>query len=201
MSQQCEVKRIQQNSAQQVVDQAMQARDQAKQDYLQCLGPAEQGAAALADAQGALDQSVKEAEQLLFMNGFILKQLQREANNEQTLISLAEIAEGEANTMQGQIDELKTQIRTQRRRFLDSGPQVSPAAGGLYFTKVPDNQVLIAFLSCYGAFLLFVGLLIIMNQLPISYFDRMTMGERAKLVITMWLIGLGLAYVGFYVFT
>lgn len=201
MSQQCEVKRIQQNSAQQVVDQAVQARDQAKQEYLQCLGPAEQGAAALADAQGAMDATVREAEQLLFMNGFILKQLQREESNEQTLISLAEIAEDEANTMQAQIDDLKTQIRTQRRRFLDSGPQVSPAAGGLYFTKVPDNQVLIAFLSCFGAFLLFVGLLIIMNQVPIAYFDQMEMGERVKLVITMWLIGIGLAYVGFFVFT
>lgn len=201
MSQQCEVKRIQQNSAQQVVDQAMQARDQAKQEYLQCLGPAEQGAAAIADAQGAMDQTVKEAEQLMFMNGFILKQLQREENNEQTLISLAEIAEGEAETMQQQIDDLKTQIRTQRRRFLDSGPQVSPAAGGAYFAKVPDNQVLIAFLSCYGAFLLFVGLLIMTGQMPGDYIAGLSMGERIKLAITVWLIGLGAAYVGFYVFT
>jgi hypothetical protein len=175
---------------------------QTSSDYLQtCLPPDQQGAARLETVSPAVRSAESEAEQLFFMNEFLLGLLAKETGTEQTLIDLAGIAEGEMEKLQKKSDELKSQIRTKRRIFLDSSPQKSPAVGGLYFTKVPDNQVLIAFLSTFGAFLLFVGLLIILNQIPIQYFLGMVTRERYTTVATMWVAGFIIMYVGMYLFT
>lgn len=201
MSQQCEVKRIQQNSAQAVIDQATQAFNQAKQDYLSCLGPQEQGAALLENAKPAMDTLGKEAETILYMERFILGQLKREAANDATLGVLSESANEEADKIRKEIDELKSEIRTERRKFLDSDPSKTTAVAGLYFTRQPDNQVLIAFLSCFGAFLLFTGLLVLMNHVPLAALQALSSGERLKLVAVSWIAAILLAYIGFFSFT
>jgi hypothetical protein len=201
MSQGCEVKRIQLNSAQSAVDQATVARDAAKKDYVSCLPTEDQGSMALADAKPAIDKMIKEAEEVAYMHEFVLGQLQREAGAASTLQTLGEVAQTESTRMQEEIDRLKTEIRTERRRFLDANPSVSPASGGLYFTKVPDNRLLIAFLSCFGGFLLFGGLLVILNHMPIDYFTKLAQGERIKFVGAVWIAAIVMMYIGFYAFT
>lgn len=201
MSQTCEVKRIQQNSAQALIDQANQAYNQAKSEYLSCLGPQEQGSAALADAKPVMDKIAKEAEAIMYMEGFILGQLAREAKSGTTLATLSESAHEESEKIRKEIDELKSEIRTEKRKFLDADPSRTTAVGGLYFTGQPDNQVLIAFLSCFGAFLLFTGLLVIMNHIPIAYLQALTTGERIKIVASVWVTAVVLTYIGFYTFT
>jgi hypothetical protein len=175
---------------------------QTSSDYLQtCLPPDQQAAARLDTVNPAINDADTEAAQLFFMNEFLLGLLQKETGTDQTLINLAGIAEAEMIKLQTQIDDLKTQIRTKRRIFLDSSPQKSPAVMGLYFTKVPDNQVLIAFLSTFGAFLLFIGLLVIMNRIPIPYFENLQSRERYTAVGTFWVSGIVIMYAGMYMFT
>lgn len=103
--------------------------------------------------------------------------------------------------LQNEIEAVKADIRKERRVFMDSDVSVSPAVGGLYFTKVPDNQILIAFLSCFGAFLLFVGLLIIFNKIPVDYFQGLTMPNRLMTVGLVWCMSLIFTYIAFFAFT
>ena len=198
----CDVKRIQQNSAQAMVDQANQAFKQAKTEYITCLGPNEQAQTYITDAGPEFNAINKEVEALVYMEKFILKQLKREISGGETVATLLESARKEADSLRANIDNLNATIRKDRRTFLDAGPSVSTAVGGLYFTQEPDNQVLIAFLSCFGAFLLFSGVLILMNRLPIPYVqDQLTSGNRVQLVIGGWILSLTLAYAGIYMFT
>jgi len=201
MSQGCEVKRIQVNSAQAALDLAQQARDGARSDYNTCLGPAATGDAAVADAQPTLDRLQKEAGELSTMHEITLQMLQRESETLGAVKGLGDIAEDRSADLQKEIDELKATIRTEKRKFLDASPSVSPAVGGLYFTTSPDNQTLIAFLSCFGAFLLFVSLLIVLNMIPIDYFVNMTQDDRIKLVGILWVVAIVATYAGLYVFT
>jgi hypothetical protein len=139
---------------------------------------------------------------ITFMERFILKQLKREISGGETVTTLLESARREADSLRTGIDDLNVTIRKERRLFLDANPSVSPAVGGLYFTQEPDNQVLIAFVSCFGAFLLFTGVLVLMNHLPIPYIqDRLTTTNRIQLVIGSWILACILAYVGLYIFT
>ena len=190
MAQSCEVKRIQLNSV-----------EAARADYLACLGPQAQGQAALEGAQGSLDLASRDALSLMHMHEFLLRQLERETGSGNTMNSLEELAKQEVAKIETEIEELKSKIRTQRRRFLDASPSVSPAVAGLYYTQTPDNQVLITFLSAFGAFLLFTGVLVLLNQVPFGGLDRLTMGERVKSVVSVWIISLIVMYVGFYMFT
>ena len=201
MSDVCEVKRIQQNSAQSIVDQATAAFAQSKADYVACLGPQEQGKAALENARPTMEKLAKEVETIAYMEKVILGQLRREKNAGQTLATLAESAQEEEARVQEEIERLRSEIRTEKRRFLDSSPSSSTAVAGLYFTQEPDNQVLIAFLSCFGAFLLFVSLLVIMNQIPIFYFQGLTSDQRIKLVATGWILAAVTTYLAFFIFT
>lgn len=194
MSQSCEAKRIQQNTA-------TAALEAAKKDYLSCLGPQAQGSAALSEAQGSLGAAATEAEQLQYMNQFLLAQMGRETGNDQTMVALTEMAGTEIAEMRTQIDELKSQIRTQTRRFLDSDPTAPMSVAGLYYTQVPDNRVLIGFLASFGAFLLFAGLLVIMDKLPFAPFNVMFPGERIKFVVIGWIAATVLMYVGFIALT
>jgi hypothetical protein len=194
MSQTCEAKRIQQNTA-------TAALEAAKKDYLSCLGPQAQGSAALNDAQGSLGAAAAEADQLQYMNQFLLAQMARETGNDQTIVALTEMAGSEIAVTREQIDELKSQIRIHTRRFLDSDPTAPTAVAGLYFTQVPDNQVLISFLASFGAFLLFAGLLVIMDKIPFAPFNVMFPGERIKFIGITWLVAVILMYVGFIALT
>jgi len=197
----CEVKRIQQNSAQQAADQAALALKQAQQAYITCQGPAEIGRAALAEANDAMTRSVHEAEQLVAMDEILVKQLRKQESAAGTLTGAKDVIGDEAARLQSTLDDLKTQIRTQRRRFLDLGPQTPTSVAGVYFTQETDNQVLIAFLSCYGAFLLFVGLIVGLNQVPVYYFTAMTDSERWRIVLIFWGVSIGLALIGLWVGT
>lgn len=198
----CERLNIKKNTLMQSREKLDSDIAQASADYLQtCLPPEQQASARLDTVSPALRSAESEAKQILFMNRFLLDLLQKETGTEQTLIDLAGIAEGEMAQLQSQIDDLKSQIRTKRRVFLDSEPQKSPAVAGLYFTKVPDNQVLIAFLSTFGAFLLFVGLLVILNRIPLDYFIALQPRERYSSVAMFWAIGIVIMYAGMYMFT
>lgn len=201
MSQECEAKLVGRNTAQAKVDAANASLASATADYLSCLGPESQGRAALEAVAPEMDRISREMHETEYIHELIAKQLLRQESNQVVFQGIGDVAAGEIQRMQDEIAELKKQIRTERRRFLDAGPSVSPAVGGLYFTRVPDNKVLIAFLSCFGAFLLFVGLLVLMNQVPGTYFDAMTMSERVKFVGIAWVVSLIVSWVAFYVFT
>lgn len=207
-SQTCEVKRIQVNSAQQALDLATQGRDQAQTDYLACLGPQEQGAAAIAAAQPEITRIESESIELFKMNELLLQMLGREAQAAGAVADLALYTDEQANAMRAQIDELKASIRMERRKFLDASPSSSPAKAGLYFTQTPDNKVLIAFLSCMGFFLLFVSAMILLNLVPEIptgtsdfKFANLLMGERVKIVAIIWGVSIIVTWCAFYLFT
>lgn len=202
MASTCEAKRIQENSAKQVLEQAQQALASTRADYLACQGPQAQGADALATAKEPMDRAVAAAAELLTMDEFILGQLKRETTNETVLSGVSDITRKEAEKLQRELDDLKNKIRTQRRRFLDSDPQASVTGPtGLYFTQESNNQVLIAFMVCYSAFLLVAGLFVWLNHIPVDYFLKLTYQERTRITLTGWGIGVGVAAVGLAMFT
>jgi hypothetical protein len=173
--------------------------NQANSEYMNCLGPQERGAVALQGAKAEIDRAVKEAEGLAFMGSFILNQLEKETGDDETLSELANMAVRDTETMQREIEDLKSQIRTEKRKFLDSDPSVSPAAGGLYFTKNSDNQMLIAFLSCFGSFLVIASVAYAMGYIPLI--NKPTGTETVKIIATFVVVSVVLMYMGFYMFT
>jgi hypothetical protein len=197
----CEVKRIQMNSAAATMDQARQGRDEARRDYLTCMGPQAQGDAAEQDAADTIRRLVSESEELFRMNETVLQMLNRETQNQQAIGGVSEIAQEKASDMKAEIDQLKTAIRTQKRKFLDASPSKSPAVAGMYYTKTPDNQALIAFLVAFGVFLVLISVLIMFNMIPVAYFLGMTENDRFKLVGIIWAVSLIAGYAGFYLFT
>lgn len=193
---------IKMNSAQGALDRAKKTYDERAREYrTSCMSVAEQGQAAMTAVQADFDRVNQEAKQLDYMSNFIINQLEQAVNGQQTLDSLAQMAVAQASQVQAEIDTLKSQVRTERRRFLDADPTAPTAVAGMYFTREPDNQVLIAFMACYGAFLLFVGIMIIQNLVPIPFFDRMSSTDRIKFVGTLWVVALVMGYIGFYMFT
>lgn len=200
-SQTCEVKRIAMNSTKHDRQQADLAFMSARKDYLACEGPAAVGAAAIADVSGDMNRVLAEGTQIQHMNEFLLRQMQQSLNAQMAIGGLVGLAQEHNDKTTAEIARLQSEIRTARRRFLDADPSASPAVAGMYFTKVPDNKVLIAFLVCYGAFLLFTSALILMNQIPLYVFTSMSGGDRIKIVGGIWLVGLLLGYVGFFMFT
>ena len=185
LSNECEVKRIQLNSAQAA--------------YTGCLGPDAVAAAALDSASTPLQRAEMQAAQLMVLNDLHLKQLK--AAEDPNMDALTGLAVERIESLQAEIDALKGDIRKQRRRFLDADPSVSPAVGGLYFTQVPENKVLIGFLSAFGAFLLFASLLIVLGHVPFAPFSAMEAGERYKTVGAIWLVSILLMYLAFFIFT
>lgn len=181
----CEAKRISVN--------------QAQADYQSCLSPEARTQARLDDENSRLGRMTDEADALWRMDATMLTVLERELNGPTE--EVAGILNGQAVTVQGQIDDVKAQIRRERRLFLDAQPSVSPAVGGVYFTQTPDNQVLILFIVGYCGFLAAVSALILLGAVPLPFFQAFTMGERVKTVAMLWGTGLLLAYVGLYVFT
>lgn len=180
---------------------AKAAYEVAKQEFEQCQPPDQRTAARLDQMKEALTKYETEAAQLFFMDEFLLGTLDKEAGNNDTIVNLGAIAEKQMQSIQNEIDELKSEIRKERRRFLDSGPQVSPAVAGLYFTKVPDNQVLIGLLSCLGALLVAVSACILLGVIPIEYLKRADLGERWKTIGALWGVTLIVTYIGLFIFT
>ncbi len=189
-----ETKRIARNSAE-------AAYNKANTDYESCLPLNDRIEEAFARVKPTADAITKEANQLEAMGKFLLRQMQQDTGSDASVEQMKAMAQGEIKGLQEEIEELKAQIRKERRVFLDSDPQVSPAVAGLYFTKVPDNRVLIAFLTAFGGFLLIMSLLIILNHLPFQYFQNMTMAERLKIVAGGWVGSFVLMYIGFMTFT
>lgn len=190
MSQSCEAKRIQYNTVK-----------QAREDYLRCKGTQAVAEAAMSDAAGDLATAQAEAKQLSQMGAFILKQLQRETGTEQTLTELGEMASAESDRMRDEIDALKSEIRKEKRRFLDADPSVSPKVAGLYFTQTPDNKVLIGFLAAFGSFLLFVGVALLTGRTPFELLNATSDAERFKMAMGLWVIGIVGMYAAMYLFT
>jgi len=197
----CQAKRIQQNTKQSAIDVAKTDFNRAKTDYLSCLGPQALGQAMLEDARPAIEKNDKEVSTIKYMGNFILTQLKREIRTGTTLSTLSSIARDEEAKIKKEIEHLRSEIRTERRRFLDASPSTSTAVGGLYFTQQPDNKILITFMSCFGAFLLFTGLIVIMNKFPGGYLLPMSDGERLKLVAGAWVTAIIITYAGFFIMT
>jgi len=196
-----EAKRIQMNTAQQTLEAAKSSFDQTRTAYITSLQPEERSRMLLKEIEPVAERLDKEAKELAYINTFIMKQMGRGLGSSDTLASLNDMANDEIGTVKKEIDELKSQIRLERRRFLDAGPNVSPAVAGLYYTKVPDNQVLIALLSVTAILLAIVSALIIMNHLPFAYFQAMTMSERVKITGVIWVVGIIAVLVGLWTFT
>lgn len=196
-----EAKRIQMNTAQQTLEAAKSSFDQTRTAYITSLQPEERSRMLLKEIEPVAERLDKEAKELAYINTFIMKQMGQGLGSSDTLASLNDMANDEIGTVKKEIDELKSQIRLERRRFLDAGPNVSPAVAGLYYTKVPDNQLLIALLSVTAILLAIVSALVIMNHLPFAYFQAMTMSERVKLTGVIWIAGILAILVGLWTFT
>jgi hypothetical protein len=202
MSETCELAQIKENSAKSAMDLARKDFEEKRQARLSCQGPAAIASAATADAQSDIDRLQAEGEQLTYMNEFLLKQLRREAESGAAYEALGQLVADEVVKIEGDIESVKSALRTERRRSLDSDPSAPTAVAGMYFTKEPDNQALIAFIACYCAFLLFTGLIVLLRLVPEgSYFSALSQGESVKIVVIYWVAGLLLAYMGFWLFT
>lgn len=193
---QCDVQNAQKNSAKAALDVATTA-------YTQCLPLAERQNMAIETAKPALEKSLNEARQIEYMSSFLLKQLGRETDSDKTLGNIQQVAQESLDSMNKEVDELKANIRLERRIFLDSDPQKGTAIAGLYFTDAPDNQVLIAFLVTFGSFWLLLGGLILGGFIrgPGGYFEKLLVNERYSLVGGTWLGIAVLTYIGLYTFT
>jgi hypothetical protein len=148
-----------------------------------------------------MDRMAAEARTIDTMSQFILKQLGRETGTNKSIGVLSDLAKETSVKLETEIDELKSSIRLERRRFLDAGPSVSPAVGGLYFTQEPDNRIIIIFLACFGSFLLVSGLLLLYGYIPVDLYGNTTFEQRLTVVVSGWLAALLLTYVGFFTFT
>ncbi len=191
-----EVKRVQLNSARSAYESAQEA-------YISSLDPSQQAAARSQEPD--IKQLYSDAEATALVSEVLLNSLQNTVTHHsvpaQTADMIKSMASENTDRLQKEIDTTKAAIRVEKRRFLDSGPQVSPATMGLYFTAVPDNQVLITFLICYGSFWLFLGIMLLTNQIPLPYISGMTSTDRIKLVGGSWLLIILVTYLGFFMFT
>ena len=146
-----------------------------------------------------------EAEATFTVSHVFLKSLQNTLTHHsvpaQTATLIEILAEDNTKTLKKEIDDVKGQIRMEKRKFLDSSPQVSTAFGPFSYTGVPDNQVLWTFLICYGSFWLFLGIMLLTNQIPLPYISGMSSGDRVKLVGVSWVLIVIVTYFAFFMFT
>jgi hypothetical protein len=191
-----EVKRVQLNSARAAFETAQNA-------YISSLDPAQRAVARSEEPD--TKTLMNEAEATYNVSSILLNSLQNTIDFHsvpaQTAELITSMASENAETLKKEIEEVKGQIRVEKRKFLDSSPQTSPAVGGLYFTGVPDNQALLTFLICYGSFWLFLGIMLLSNQIPLPYISGMSSGDRIKLVLSSWVLLIIVTYLGFYMFT
>jgi len=183
------------------VNSAQSALQAAQASYMQCLPVAQRPAAALNSVASQDAIYRQEAEQLAFMTNFLSKQKSITSNTGGNLTTLTDLANDTSVQLNKEIDDIKAVIRKEKRIFIDSDAQRSPAVGGLYFTLVPDNQILIAFMTCMCAFLLVISLLILFNMIPIMYFEGLTYINRIVTIAGLWAFALIGTYIGLYSFT
>jgi hypothetical protein len=196
------LKKIALTSAKNALGTAQSAMNSAQNDYNQSCGPATIASAALQSAQGDVASVDSSVEVIQRIQKIVLNQLGNEASSSAS--TLKPVVEHEIEKVQTEIEELRSEIRKERRLFLDADPSATTAVAGLYYTREPDNQVLIAFLVCFGTFLLTLGLLVFLRLIPLQYFIALDgygesgFTERLKLVGSFWLISLVVAFAGFY---
>jgi hypothetical protein len=186
--------RIQLNSAEYAAEQAREA-------YVASLPVPQQAEFYTEQAAPLMAAARQEARQLESMSGFVLELLSRETGGATSIAALEQQTEGEMQGLAEEIERLKGQIRMERRQFLDAQPSVSPAVGGLYFTQVPDNQVLIALLSTVGALLIFVSAGVYLGLFPIQRLLATSVTERLTLIAILWAVAILGGYLGLYTFT
>ena len=191
-----EVKRVQLNSAR-------AAFEAAQNDYISSLDPA---AAAEARSQEPDAQALwAEAESTAIVSEVLLTSLGNTLKYQSvpadTATLVKQLASDNTEALRKEIDDVKGQIRMEKRKFLDSNPQVSTAVGPFSYTGVPDNQVLWTFLICYSSFWLFLGIMLLTNQIPLPYISGMSSGDRVKLVLVSWVLLIIVTYLGFFMFT
>jgi len=183
------------------VSAAQNALDSARATYLQCLpGGPQRMSVATQSINDQLSAYARETDQLNYISNFLIGHSKSDPNGGQIDI-IKSLIQTSLKDLQKQQEELKAEIRKEQRIFTDSNVQESPAVAGMYFTKVPDNKILIAFMTCFGAFLLFAGLLIIYDKLPIYYFQAMIPAQRWTTVGLIWAVSLIFTYVFFFAFT
>ena len=191
-----EVKRIQLNSARAAFETAQNA-------YISSLDPAA-AADARSEEPGA-KAIMAEAESTALVSEVLLSSLgntlKYQSVPSDTAAIVQQMAAENTEALKKEIDDVKGQIRMEKRKFLDSSPQTSTAVAGLYFTAVPDNQALLTFLICYGSFWLFLGIMLLSNQIPLPYISGMSSGDRIKLVGVSWVLLIIVTYLGFFMFT
>ena len=175
----------------------------AKAAYYSCpaLTSEKRGKMMLDDAKSDMERIQAEANTVDTMSKFVLKQLARESGANESLGVLSDLATDTAGKLEKEIEEVKSSIRTERRRFLDADPSATTAVAGLWFTQQPDNQMLIIFLSCFGSFLLIAGLLVIYGYVPLDLVANAEFSQRFMVVGIFWLAALVITYVGFFTFT
>lgn len=186
--------RIQMNSAEYAAQQARAA-------YIASLPVPDQANFFVTDAQPKMDAASREGRQLEATGHFVLGLLARETGSAGSLDTVHAMTEQEVGDMEAEIERLKQQIRMERRAFLDAQPSVSPAVAGLYFTKVPDNQVLIGLLSAVAALLTFLTVGIFLGLLPIYYLTALGTRERVYVIVGLWAATILMGYLGLYSFT
>lgn len=191
-----EVKRVQLNSARAAFETAQNA-------YISSLDPA-----AAADARSQEPDAkaiMAEAESTALVSEVLLNQLGDKLKYQSvpydTAALVQTLAAENTEALKKEIDDVKGQIRVEKRKFLDSAPQVSTAFGPFSYTGVPDNQVLWTFLICYGSFWLFLGIMLLTNQIPLPYISGMSSGDRVKLVGISWVLIVIVTYFAFFMFT
>jgi hypothetical protein len=173
--------------------------EEAKKRQFDCLPPSERTAELLNQAKPEMDRMEQEAASIEYMETFIQKQLVREMGDSSD--NVIPIVTAERDRLSAEIERLQSEIRTESRRFTDACPGPTAPIPGLPFTGQADNQVLIAFLTTFGTFLLLCGLLVLMDLVPLSYFQLMTTSERYTIVATGWITAIVMMYVGFFSFT
>jgi hypothetical protein len=200
----CKVNSVTFNQTKSDLQTAQEKVRESKNAYMSCLLDKDRGAysaIAMTEAKPDMDRMAAEARTIDTMSQFILKQLGRESGTNNSIGVLSNLAKETSAKLETEIDELKSSIRLERRRFLDASPSVSPAVGGLYFTQEPDNRTIIIFRACFGSFLLVTGLLILYGAVPVDLYGNTTFGQRLTVVVSGWIAALLLTYVGFFTFT
>lgn len=185
------------------LNSARAAYQEANNDYLSSLDPAQQ--ASLRSQDPNFQPLLIDASANATVSNLMLASLQRTLDYRsvpaETAALLTSLAADNTEDLQKEIEDTKAQIRREKRKFLDSNPQTSTAFGPFVFTGVPDNQALWVFLSCYGAFWFFLGLMLLANQIPLPYISGMSSGDRIKLVGISWILIALVTYLSFFMFT
>lgn len=140
-----------------------------------------------------------EIEVLDKISTFLLKQLKRETDSSNK--HLEQVVTETSAKLESEIDTLKSQIRLERRRFLDANPSESTAVAGLYYTEEGDNRAIIIFLVCFGLFLLIGSMLFLYGLIPLAYDANTTFSQRLIVVAATWVVSLVAMYIGFFTLT